>query len=683
MSKVTIRNQELTQWAKSYTGPKFHACFGDFPYGYHFMSSKWGDPRQATKSQVHKYLPPGQRMTTVEENIEFQQTVKSWAEAMLLHLYPGALAFVFAGTRMFEWVSTGMQMAGFQHWDTFCWLYGQGYPKAQDIGKMLDKASGDERTRLGRNPNSRENCTSDNSIFKSGTAGKTDYISTGPSGWDGYKTPCLKPSWEPILCFRAPRDGMTYAELATTYGTGALNIDGAGIGTGAKKWDKPKGGIFHESIPGDQRMVHNPLGRYPANLILDAEAAAMLGEVARFFYCAKASKREREAGCEGLDKMPFETNQPYAKGAAARKESNAGGVRNNHPTVKPLALTRHLATLLLPPASVAPHRLLIPFSGSGSEVIGATQAGWDEIVGIEQDAHFCEIAGKRIAFYQQGPPPKPPVKRAEVVSTLLYAGRKSWFVKYAAKYFRKHPCTTLIEPFAGSAVVGLSLLQAGMIEHLLLVEKDPRIVRLLRGMVGDPKLADRYAAFECTRASVERLLRNEKSAFRYLVQSRCSNRGKFDGGLRTVIDSRWCRDLVVTNLRRVYAMGERITVIEGDGLEVMRQHTDDQSVGCFADPTYTADVKSKGDKLYRHHKIDHQKLFSLLSRWQGPFLLTEDNSRMVRRLAFCYRFSSRKVSMVTAGNKKKNELMLWRERRPLLLPNRSATGVSHTQGETQ
>jgi site-specific DNA-adenine methylase len=278
---------------------------------------------------------------------------------------------------------------------------------------------------------------------------------------------------------------------------------------------------------------------------------------------------------------------------------------------------------------------------------------------------------------------KPPVKRVEVVSTLLYAGRKSWFVKYPAKYFRKHPCTTLIEPFAGSAIVGLSLLNAGMIEHLLLVEKDPRIVCLLRGMVNDPKLADRYAAFECTSKNVGRLLREEKSAFRYLVQSRCANRGKFDGGLRTVIDSRWCRDLVVTNLRRVYAMRERITVIEGDGLEVMRKHSDDPSIGCFADPAYTADIKSKGDTVYRHHKIDHQKLFSLLSRWRGPFLMTEDNSRTVRRLALCYRFRSKKVGMVTAGNKKKNELMLWREGRPLLLPNRSATGISNKQGETQ
>jgi len=298
--KTTVINQEFVSWARTYSGPKFHACISDFPYGYFFMSSKWDDPRQPTANQVHKNLPSGQRMTTVEENLSFQQSVRTWGESILQHLFPGALVFVFAGTRMFEWVSTAMQMAGFEHWDTIMWLYGQGWPKARDIGKMLDKTNGNERTIVGRNPSSRENCTPDNSIFKSGTAGKTDFISSGPSGWDGYKTVSMKPAYEPILCFRAPRDGLTYRELVTKYGTGCLNIDGARIGTGAKKWDKPKGGIWHPSIPGDQRMIDNPRGRYPANVVLGEEVANMLGDVSRFFYCPKASRKEREAGCEDL-----------------------------------------------------------------------------------------------------------------------------------------------------------------------------------------------------------------------------------------------------------------------------------------------------------------------------------------------------------------------------------------------
>ena len=180
--QTVVINSEFVSWARTYAGPKFHACLCDPGYGYHFMGAKWDDPKQMTKSQVHSYLPPGQRMTTVQENLVFQQACKEWGESMLAHLYPGALVMMFAGPRMFEWLATGMQLAGFEHWDTFMWLHAQGFPKAQDIGKMLDEANGDERQIIGRNPNSRESCSRDNTLYRSGTVGKTALVSRGNSG---------------------------------------------------------------------------------------------------------------------------------------------------------------------------------------------------------------------------------------------------------------------------------------------------------------------------------------------------------------------------------------------------------------------------------------------------------------------------------------------------------------------
>ena len=249
------------------------------------------------------------------------------------------------------------------------------------------------------------------------------------------------------------------------------------------------------------------------------------------------------------------------------------------------------------------------------------------------------------------------------ISIAPYPGKKEWFVPYAAKFFRAHPCQTLIEPFAGSAIVGLSLLHAGIIEGLVLVEKDERIACLLNGLLSDPELADRYEAFKCTLENVKNLLRTEQSAFRYLVQSRCCNRARFDGGLYTQIDSHWCCEKVVANIRRVYAMRDRIKVVHGDALEEMRKCAADRTVGCFADPPYTADISGKGHSLYLHHKLDHKNLFALLAQWRGSWLLTEDNSRMVRRLAACYRFNSKRVRMKTADNKRKSELVMWRKRR--------------------
>jgi len=380
------------------------------------MNAQWDDPKQPTRNQVHDYLPSGQRMTTVEENIAFQRACKEWGEAMLQHLFPGALVFMFGGTRMWHRLASGMEDAGFAMWDTIIWLHAQGFPKAQDIGRMIDQRHRNEREVLGRNPNSREASDTGNTLYKLGTVGKTDFISRGKSGWDGYKTPAMKPAWEPILCFRAPRDGLTYADLATTYGTGCLNVDGGriSVGDGAKLTTHstssgaaagkgiypPYGSVETHESPGQE------LGRYPSNIILDEGSAEILGEPSRFFYCAKVSKAERNAGCEDLPDCIKPGGMRTANGDAEKGHSSFDKgfqdtvQKNGHLTVKPLALTRYLATLLLPPTSVIPRRLLVPFCGSGSEMIGGEQGGWDQIVGVEQNPHFCEIAERRLKYWR-------------------------------------------------------------------------------------------------------------------------------------------------------------------------------------------------------------------------------------------------------------------------------------------
>ena len=249
------------------------------------------------------------------------------------------------------------------------------------------------------------------------------------------------------------------------------------------------------------------------------------------------------------------------------------------------------------------------------------------------------------------------------ISVARYPGSKRWFLPRAAKFFCAYQCQTLIEPFAGSGVVGLSLLHAGIIKRLVLVEKDPEAASILQAMLDNPGFADRYAAFECTRTNVENLIRTEQSAFMYLVRARCCYRGRFNRSLDPQIDAHFCREKVVANIRRVREMRDAIVVINGDAFAEMPKYAADRNVGCFADPPYTADRRSKGHQLYRHHRLNHQKLFSLLAGWHGPWLLTEDNSGMVRHLALSYRFHCKRVLMRTAINKKKKELMIWRKRR--------------------
>jgi site-specific DNA-methyltransferase (adenine-specific) len=156
------------------------------------------------------------------------------------------------------------------------------------------------------------------------------------------------------------------------YGSGALNVDGTRIGRDIVGWSgNPHCGRIFKGKYADTKKEARPVtGRYPANLMLDDTVARVLGGQSRFFYCTKASTSERDAG---LDKS-----------------------NNTHPCVKPLNLCRYFATLILPSSSVEHRRLLVPFSGSGSEMIGALLAGWDDVTGVEMDANYCRIAHKRI-----------------------------------------------------------------------------------------------------------------------------------------------------------------------------------------------------------------------------------------------------------------------------------------------
>ena len=126
------------------------------------------------------------------------------------------------------------------------------------------------------------------------------------------------------------------------------------------------------------------------------------GGASRFMYCAKASPAERNAGCEGLEDVSC--------GTGALRDGCRGKIaRNHHPTVKPIDLCRWLATLLLPPKRETPRRLLVPFAGSGSEMVGAHLAGWDEIIGIELNPEYVEIQRRRCAWWAEhgaaGPDP--------------------------------------------------------------------------------------------------------------------------------------------------------------------------------------------------------------------------------------------------------------------------------------
>ena len=182
--------------------------------------------------------------------------------------------------------------------------------------------------------------------------------------WDGWGT-CLKPAWEPIIVARKPLDG-TVAHNVMEHSTGALNIDACRVPTD-EMWIRPKCASSPTKNMFGQRsrieQFSNSDGRFPANLVHDGsqDVLELMGDAQRFFYCAKASKRDRGEG-------------------------------NDHPTVKPNALMRWLVRLVCPQGGA----VLDPFMGSGSTGVACMQEGM-EFVGIDMEEHYCEIANTRIS----------------------------------------------------------------------------------------------------------------------------------------------------------------------------------------------------------------------------------------------------------------------------------------------
>ncbi len=365
----------------------FDACLSDPPYGLSFMGKEWD--HSVPSSAVYTEL--------------------------LRVLKPGALGIHFGGTRTFHRLAVNLEDAGFELRDCLSWLYGSGFPKSHNISKAIDKAAGAERAVLGID-RVRGNAASflgqsdpDSDRYTGTTLGVgTTYI-TAPATpaariWDGYGT-ALKPAWEPALLVQKPLAG-TFANNALVHGCGGLNVEGCRVGdevvakllsaAPSAKGGRLLGGSILNTIKGCE--LGTAIGRFPANLVLDEEAGEALGDAQRFFYCAKVSTKERNAGLEGFEATLGAVRSNAPRASEAEKFPLQ---RNNHPTLKPIALNEYLARLLLIPARTdgQPRRLLVPFSGAGSELIGALQAGWDEVWGIELDGDYIRIAAARIEHH--------------------------------------------------------------------------------------------------------------------------------------------------------------------------------------------------------------------------------------------------------------------------------------------
>jgi len=335
------------------------AIVTDPPAGIAFMSREWDKDKGGRDAWVAW-------MTDV-------------ARECLRVIKPGGHALVWTIPRTSHWTGWAWEGAGWEPRDKIVHLFGSGFPKSLNVSKSIDKSHGAEQEVIGidhewirRAGLSHGGNTYTTNTFGSASGPNAGKITTPATDaakkWDGWGT-ALKPASEDWWLFRKPLDG-TVAANVLAHGTGAINVDGCRI-SGAPRTTHAAGNIRGaECFGGGQRVgVVEPgaAGRWPANVALDEEAAAMLDEqtgdsggASRFFYTAKASRKERGEG-------------------------------NVHPTVKPLALMRWLVRLVTPPGGT----VLDPFAGSGTTLLAARAEGFGA-VGIEREAEYVEIMRKRL-----------------------------------------------------------------------------------------------------------------------------------------------------------------------------------------------------------------------------------------------------------------------------------------------
>lgn len=362
----------------------FDSLVMDPPYGLGFMGNEWdsfapeqvaADLERDTRSERRQAyggassapsaaMAAGRYDRSIAAAREFQRRMTISFEAMLRVAKPGAHLVSFGGTRTYHRLTCAIEDAGWEIRDGLMWVHGQGYPKSYNL---------------------------DGDFAGWGTA--------------------LKPGWEPIVLARKPMIG-TINENIAAHHTGPMNIAGCKIpfrdeadrqqATAKNQhegFENP--GSNRDSYSGNfpERTNYEGDARWPANIIFDSDAAALLDkqspEASRFFYCPKPSRSERDAGLESL---PIErTGFTNESGRGTGRDPYAPiERRNTHPTVKPIALMRWLVRLVTPPNG----RVLDPFAGSGTTGCAAVLEGLP-FTGIEMIEKHVEIARLRMAYWRR------------------------------------------------------------------------------------------------------------------------------------------------------------------------------------------------------------------------------------------------------------------------------------------
>ena len=385
MNENKIINGDCLEVMKGFQENFIDTIITDPPYGLKFMGKKWD-----------------YKIPSIDVFKEMLRIAK-----------PGAILLCFGGTKTFHRIACNIEDAGWLIRDTLMWVYGSGFPKSLNISKAIDKKFNKKRTGMirtdGKKTDSGSNiydCNNGKDIMKP-IYEDGEPITDDAKKWNGWGTG-LKPAYEPIIMAMKPIE-KNFVNNALKWNVSGINIDGCLIGDGSDKIKggcKTKGSAWNKGLAkgvgkGYAERIYNQ-GRYPANIIFDEEAGKMLDEQSGILTSVAMKGVINNTQSQQLKGLkPIEVNISGSIGGASRffycaKASNKErGKINKHPTVKPIKLLKYLCELTSTPDGGI---ILDPFFGSGSLGIAALLSGRN-FIGIEKSIKYIRWAKIRIEAF--------------------------------------------------------------------------------------------------------------------------------------------------------------------------------------------------------------------------------------------------------------------------------------------
>ena len=380
-----------------------HSCVSDFPYNLSFMGKKWDT------------IP------------DYYKWCNERAKELLRVLKPGGYCLIFGGTRTHHRLVCAFEDAGFEIKDEIQWIYGSGFPKSYNISKGFDKQAGVERevVSVSNKQPSGYIChgRTDEEVFFGNDSKRTPDMITIPATdlakkWDGWGT-ALKPAQEPIMVAQKPIE-KNYCYNIEKYGVGGINIDDSRIPFAKNESAKDlarssqgftsKSNIYNNSenykVSSDSGNIN---GRFPANIIFDEEAAELLDKQTGILKSGSNCTRRQEGsflehgglGKAGDIQITYGDSGGasrffYCAKATTKDKTENNKIINKHPTVKPTDLIKYLIRLVTPPNGIC----LDICEGSGTHAKAClllTKENYPvNYIGFENDEESFNVALQRI-----------------------------------------------------------------------------------------------------------------------------------------------------------------------------------------------------------------------------------------------------------------------------------------------